>query len=145
MRENFDRTKWKMLFGRQEKPIPSIDRVSEHEQIYKSPGQGTIKMFEFCYADMPVGRATVEFCPDEHLVLVHDIRAQTLYQRQGTAMVAWLVDHSAGLIQPVHVICGGMPFWHKLRRQWPRRIAELDLRCSEYQEWLDRRAASENT
>lgn len=120
-----------------------IDQVSEQEQIYKSPGQGAIKKFEFFCAGGLIGRATAEFCPDEDLVLVHDIRAQTPFQRQGTSMVAWLVDHSCGLIQPVHVICGGMPFWHRLRRKWPGRIAEIDLRCSEYQEWLDRRAALE--
>lgn len=131
------------LFSRKQKAVPVIDRVSEQDQIYKSPGQGTIKKFEFFCSGVLIGRATVEFCSEEDLVLVHDIRAQTPSQRQGTAMVAWLVDHSCGLIQPVHVICGGMPFWHKLRREWPGRISEIDLRCSEYQEWLDRRAALE--
>ena len=72
-------------------------------------------------------------------MLVHHIGATITGMKHGTAMINWLINNSAEIIQPVHVIGGGIGFWQKLKKRWPDRVNNVDLRSSEYDLLLEKR------
>ncbi|MCS6137044.1 hypothetical protein G3496_19270 [Shewanella baltica] len=119
--------------------IPTIDRVSEEIQGYRLDHQGPTIHYRFFSNSKCIGSVKTELWKEDNLLLVHDIRASATGIRNGTAMVSWLVANSSEMIQPVHVIHNGLGFWIKLKKIWPSRIIDLDLRCSEYWDLLENR------
>ena len=120
-------------------PMPFIDRVSEELQLYNPEHQGPVTDYRFYANSIYIGSVSTELWKEDNLLLVHDIRASTIGIKNGTAMVSWLVANSSEMIQPVHVINNGLGFWIKLKKIWPSRIIDLDLRCSEYCDLLEKR------
>lgn len=120
-------------------PIPAIDKVSEELQLYNPQHQGPVTDYRFYANSIYIGSVRTELWKEDNLLLVHDIRASTTGVKNGTAMVSWLVSNSTEMIQPVHVIHNGLGFWIKLKKIWPSRIIELDLRASEYWDLLEKR------
>jgi hypothetical protein len=129
---NFLRRKSKIL-------IPAIDSVSEEVQLCHLEHQGLITHYSFFYHSELIGSVTTELWKEDNLLLVHDIRASAIGVKNGTAMIDWLVNNSSEMIQPVHVFGGGLGFWIKLKKIWPSRIIDIDLRCSEYCHLLEKR------
>lgn len=119
--------------------MPVIDRVSEELQLYNPEHQGPAPDYRFYANSIYIGSVSTELWKEDNLLLVHDIRASTTGIKNGTAMVSWLVANSSEMIQPVHVINNGLGFWIKLKKIWPSRIIDLDLRCSEYCDLLEKR------
>ena len=119
--------------------IPTIDRVSEEIQGYLPDYQGPTINYRFFSNSKFIGSVKTELWKEDNLLLVHDIRASTTGVKNGTAMVSWLVANSSEMIQPVHVIHNGLGFWIKLKKIWPSRIIDIDLRASEYWDLLEKR------
>lgn len=120
-------------------PIPVIDRVNQKAEGYLLDHQGPTINYRFFSNSKYIGSVTTELWKEENLLLVHDISTSNTGVKNGTAIVSWLVSNSTEMIQPVHVINNGLGFWIKLKRIWPSRIIDIDLRSSEYWDLLEKR------
>jgi len=129
---NFLRRKPKIL-------IPAIDRVSEEIQGYLADYQGPTINYRFFSNSKYIGSIATELWKEDNLLLVHHIASSTTGIENWTAMIDWLVSNSSEMIQPVNVFGGGLDLWVTLKKTWPDRIIDLDLRCSEYFDLLEKR------
>lgn len=64
--------------------------------------------------------------------LIYKERVSSIGVKYGSSMVSWLVNNTSLVIQPVHVIGGGIVFWCKQKQRWPDRVVDKDIRSSEY-------------
>lgn len=122
--------------------IPMVDRVSEEVVVERLAHQGLTKNYKFYSKDKYIGSIQTELWKEANLLLIHSIGASAIGLKYGTAMISWLVSESTEVIQPVHVIGGGIGFWQKLKLTWPDRVANIDLRSSDYDDLLEKRKIS---
>ena len=118
---------------------PVIVNVTIESDNFRLPHQGKTNVYKFYSATTYIGFIETELWKENNLVLVHNIESSKIKQKHGTAMINWLISNTTQMIQPVHVIGGGISFWFKQNERWPTRIVEQDLRCSEYNELLEKR------
>ncbi|KKJ75211.1 hypothetical protein WH95_19520 [Kiloniella litopenaei] len=122
--------------------VPEIDGVKEEIAQGRPEYEGLMQKYQFFSKGEFIGSLETELWSENKLLLVHRIDSKIPYQKQGTAMVNWLVDNTEEYIQPVHVIGGGLGFWLQMRKLWPYRIIGRDLRCSDYLSLLEQRKAN---
>ncbi|MBB1419852.1 hypothetical protein H5187_21675 [Pseudoalteromonas sp. SG44-1] len=118
---------------------PLVDRVETETVGFRLPHQGATTDYYLYSSNIYIGQLRTELWADSDLILVHSIKASTVGIKYGSSMVRWLVDNTSQVIQPVHVIGGGIGFWCKQKQRWPNRVVDQDIRSSEYDYLLEER------
>lgn len=118
---------------------PIVDNVETEIVGFRLPHQGTTTDCYLYASNIYIGHLRTELWVESDLILVHSIKASTVGIKYGSSMVRWLVNNTRQVIQPVHVIGGGIGFWCKQKQRWPDRVVDQDIRSSEYDYLLEER------